>query len=49
MRGLLWTDGYYPESWFTNDDKIEDEEKHLDVASIKCQPLGDRKECLRAS
>jgi hypothetical protein len=39
MRGLLWADGYYPEKWFAND-KIDDEEKYLEVASM----TDDRKE-----
>ncbi|CZT10528.1 uncharacterized protein RAG0_14969 [Rhynchosporium agropyri] len=39
MRGLLWADGYYPESWFAND-KIDDAEKYLEVASM----TDDRKE-----
>jgi len=33
LRGLLWADGYYPESWFSNE-KIDDEEKYLEVASM---------------
>jgi hypothetical protein len=37
MRGLLWADGYYPESWFDN---INEEEKHLEVASM----VNERKE-----
>ncbi len=39
MRGLLFADGYYPEKWFLND-KIDDEEKYLEVASM----TDDRKE-----
>ena len=39
MRGLLWADGYYPEKWFAND-KIDDAEKYLEVASM----TDDRKE-----
>lgn len=39
MRGLLWADGYYPEKWFANE-KIDDEEKHMEVASM----TDDRKE-----
>ncbi|KAI9046980.1 hypothetical protein LZ554_009055 [Drepanopeziza brunnea f. sp. 'monogermtubi'] len=33
MRGLLWAENYYPEKWFTND-KIDDAEKYLEVASM---------------
>jgi len=33
MRGLLWADKYYPSGWFTND-KIEDDEKGLEAASM---------------
>ncbi|KAL5325165.1 hypothetical protein ACEPPN_006288 [Leptodophora sp. 'Broadleaf-Isolate-01'] len=39
MRGLLWADGYFPEKWFSND-KIDDAEKYLEVASM----TDDRKE-----
>lgn len=39
LRGLLWSDGYYPDQWFSND-KIDDEEKYLEVASM----TDDRKE-----
>ena len=39
MRGILWSDGYYPDQWFSND-KIDDEEKYLEVASM----TDDRKE-----
>jgi hypothetical protein len=39
MRGLLWADNYYPQNWFSND-KIDDEEKFLEVASM----TDDRKE-----
>lgn len=39
MRGLLWAEDYYPESWFAND-KVDDEEKHLEVASM----VSERKE-----
>lgn len=38
MRGLMWVDGYYPETWFPN--KIDQEEKHLEVADM----TDDRKE-----
>ncbi|CZS92380.1 uncharacterized protein RAG0_02797 [Rhynchosporium agropyri] len=33
MRGLLWVDAYYPDRWFAND-KIDDAEKYLEVASM---------------
>lgn len=33
MRGLLWVDKYYPSGWFSNE-KIEDDEKGLEVASM---------------
>jgi len=33
MRGLLWADKYYPSGWFSND-KIEDDEKGLEAASM---------------
>jgi hypothetical protein len=34
MRGLIYADGkYYPETWFT-DDKLDDEERYLEVASM---------------
>jgi hypothetical protein len=39
LRGILWADGYYPDTWFSND-KIDDEEKYLEVASM----TDDRKE-----
>ncbi|PVH70137.1 hypothetical protein DL98DRAFT_578007 [Cadophora sp. DSE1049] len=39
MRGLPWADGHHPEAWFEND-KIDDEEKYLEVASM----TDDRKE-----
>jgi len=31
VRGLLWTDGYFPEEWFTNE-KIDEEEKYHELA-----------------
>ncbi|KAK3371963.1 hypothetical protein B0H63DRAFT_453344 [Podospora didyma] len=41
MRGLLWTDKYFPDTWFSNDnDKIDDDEKYFEVASMS----EDRKE-----
>lgn len=33
MRGLLWAEDHFPKDWFTND-KIEDDEKGLEVASM---------------
>jgi len=33
MRGLTWAEGYYPPTWFS-DDKLDDEERHLEVASM---------------
>jgi hypothetical protein len=39
LRGVLWADKYYPDTWFSND-KIDDEEKYLEVASM----TDDRKE-----
>jgi hypothetical protein len=36
MRGLLWTDNLFPESWFTNE-KIDEEEKYHELASMTAQ------------
>ncbi|KAI6089113.1 hypothetical protein F4821DRAFT_257263 [Hypoxylon rubiginosum] len=33
MKGLLWVDKYYPLDWFSND-KIDDDEKYFEVASM---------------
>ncbi|KAK8000214.1 telomerase-binding protein EST1A protein [Apiospora arundinis] len=33
LRGLLWADKYYPSDWFSND-KIDDDEKYFEVASM---------------
>ncbi|KAK8036744.1 hypothetical protein PG994_015241 [Apiospora phragmitis] len=33
LRGLLWADKYFPSDWFSND-KIDDDEKYLEVASM---------------
>ncbi|KAK3335454.1 hypothetical protein B0T19DRAFT_9206 [Cercophora scortea] len=33
MRGLLWVDKYFPSDWFSND-KIDDDEKYFEVASM---------------
>jgi len=42
IRGLLWADDCFPKKWFSND-KIDDEEKYLKVASV----IDDRKERIR--
>ncbi|KAI1650907.1 uncharacterized protein F4817DRAFT_312260 [Daldinia loculata] len=39
MKGLVWVDKYFPNDWFSND-KIDDDEKYFEVASM----TGDRKE-----
>lgn len=36
MRGLLWADNYYPQTWFTNE-KIDEEEKYHELASMTAQ------------
>jgi hypothetical protein len=36
MRGLLWTEKYYPDQWFSND-KIDDEEKYLEFPSMTAE------------
>lgn len=33
MRGLLWTETYFPDEWFKNE-KIDEEEKYREVASM---------------
>ncbi|KAK8036846.1 hypothetical protein PG994_015343 [Apiospora phragmitis] len=33
LRGLLWTEKYFPSGWFSND-KIDDDEKYFEVASM---------------
>ncbi|KAK6820833.1 hypothetical protein PG987_015233 [Apiospora arundinis] len=33
LRGLLWADKYFPSDWFSND-KIDDDEKYFEVASM---------------
>ncbi|KAI1872276.1 hypothetical protein JX265_001600 [Neoarthrinium moseri] len=33
MKGLLWVDKYFPVDWFSND-KIDDDEKYFEVASM---------------
>ncbi|KAK8036660.1 hypothetical protein PG993_008643 [Apiospora rasikravindrae] len=33
LRGLLWADKYFPSDWFSND-KVDDDEKYLEVASM---------------
>ncbi|KAI5860682.1 hypothetical protein GGS23DRAFT_599200 [Durotheca rogersii] len=39
MKGLVWVDKYFPADWFSND-KIDDDEKYFEVASM----TDDRKE-----
>ncbi|KAI1472479.1 uncharacterized protein F4812DRAFT_454293 [Daldinia caldariorum] len=39
MKGLVWVDKYFPNDWFSND-KIDDDEKYFEVASM----TGERKE-----
>ncbi|KAI1379107.1 hypothetical protein F4677DRAFT_442836 [Hypoxylon crocopeplum] len=39
MKGLVWVDKYFPNDWFSND-KIDDDEKYFEVASM----TDDRKE-----
>lgn len=41
MRGLLWADDYYPEKRFPND-KLDDEEKYLEVASMTADERKER-------
>jgi hypothetical protein len=36
MRGLLWTENYFPDGWFAND-KIDEEEKYHELASMTSQ------------
>jgi hypothetical protein len=36
IRGLLWTDSYFPEEWFTNE-KIDEEEKYHELASMTAE------------
>ncbi|KAK7962569.1 uncharacterized protein PG986_003394 [Apiospora aurea] len=33
LRGLLWAEKYYPSDWFSND-KVDDDEKYFEVASM---------------
>ncbi|CRK25934.1 hypothetical protein BN1708_014366 [Verticillium longisporum] len=33
MRGMIWTNTYFPSKWFSND-KIDDDEKYFEVASM---------------
>ncbi|KAH9895394.1 hypothetical protein F4778DRAFT_746600 [Xylariomycetidae sp. FL2044] len=33
MKGLVWVDKYFPTDWFSND-KIDDDEKYFEVASM---------------
>lgn len=39
LRGLIWTEQYFPAGWFTND-KIDDDEKYFEVPSM----MEERKE-----
>lgn len=34
MRGLLYSEGYFPEDWFSND-KIDEDEKYFELASME--------------
>jgi hypothetical protein len=36
VRGLLWTDRYFPEEWFTNE-KIDEEEKYHELGSMTAE------------
>src|SRR5208282_3650126 len=36
LRGLLWTENYFPDQWFTNE-KIDEEEKYHERASMTAQ------------
>jgi hypothetical protein len=36
VRGLLWTDGYFPDGWFVND-KIDEEEKYHELPSMTAE------------
>jgi hypothetical protein len=36
VRGLLWTEGYYPDNWFAND-KIDEEEKYNELPSMTAE------------
>jgi len=36
VRGLLWTEGYFPEGWFAND-KIDEEEKYHELPSMTAE------------
>jgi hypothetical protein len=39
MRGLLWVERYFPVDWFSND-KIDDDEKYFEVASMTDERKG---------
>lgn len=41
MRGLIYTEGYFPPKWFP-DETVEDDERYFEQASTE----GDRKERL---
>ena len=34
MRGFLWSDGYSPKHWFDTEEKIGDDEKYFELASM---------------
>jgi len=36
VRGLLWTEGYFPEGWFANE-KIDEEEKYHELPSMTAE------------
>ena len=38
LRGQLWTDGYFPDNWFT-DGRIDDEERALELPSFRASRL----------
>ncbi|KAL2016108.1 hypothetical protein VTK56DRAFT_4252 [Thermocarpiscus australiensis] len=40
LRGFPWVEEYYPNGWFSNDNKIDDDEKYFEVPSM----IEDRKE-----
>ncbi|KAK3371626.1 hypothetical protein B0T24DRAFT_650510 [Lasiosphaeria ovina] len=40
MRGLLWADKYFPDEWFSSQERIDDDEKYFEVPSMS----EDRKE-----
>jgi hypothetical protein len=34
MRGFPWVEKYFPEGWFANEEKINDDEKYFELASM---------------